>query len=344
MSTEEQYVKAPRSVFIDFFLVFITLSLFVCVWIYQAARDINRIKPQGFQPWLWIFVPLFLLPQFFALPKLTSALQEAEAELEIDTWSKSQDIAWIVSVIAMTILIMSTSVMSLSLFVEILIIYIWLAMFLLIGPRVNRVRQASSLPKTKLVGQLSNIEWGLAILGTPLFIALVWYGGLKTHFDTIEKLGANQHIDNAEYGFSLRTADDAWQRVEIGTLSDGTAVLELSGYSDQASIVVFIQDDIDSISEITQWRIQELKESWSNVECNEHRKLEEDGVLIRAQLLCMGRFMLDQAMQMHEILQLEDDIYVEVYAELSASKSEFQQHKANFINTVRSIQAIDKEE
>lgn len=330
-------IKAPRSAFIDYFLCVVTFSVFIMAWIYQAVRDVNRIREQNFTPWLWVFVPFFVLPMFFALPALLRAAKDCEAHLQLPSWSKGQDIGWLVSVWALSIGTVVMEYFAVSTLQQFMLLAVWLAALLSIAPRINRIREASTLPKTKLIAKLSNPEWLVALISVPIICFIIWFAGLQTHFVSLDKLQNNHLIENQALGFTLQFSGNSWHQVEIGTHSNGEAIMEFTGFDSNASLIIFEQEDRDNISPLTQWRVDDASESMNNANCEESRSFIPSSLYLRIRILCKGTSFGDDALQIHEIIQTGKTDYIEAYASYSAPGANFTQDSEAFLRTVQSL-------
>jgi hypothetical protein len=344
MSSHAVSIKSPRSPIIDLFLSCITFSVFLFVWLYQAVRDLNRIREQGFQAWLWIFVPLFVLPAFFALPILLRGIKQCEQSLGLSSWSRSQEITWLILVWSLSVGSVGIEYADVSILQQFVFFGFWLASYFLIAPRINRLRAASDLPKTKLLVNFSLVEWITTVIFVPVFAAALWFSGLSTYFVSLEKLEANRLIQNTQYGFSLQFVDDSWHQVEIGTHSNGEAIAEFTGHQSEASLIVFEQEDRDNVSRLIHWRIDEARESLSDVQCTESRSFMPDTLYLRIHLRCEGYSIGDPALQVHELIQVNENDYIEVYGSYSAIENKFEKDSILFLQTVQSFAPIAKEE
>ncbi|WP_371193385.1 hypothetical protein [Glaciecola sp. SC05] len=342
MSSTTHTIKSPRSSVIDFFLSCITFTLFTLVWLYQAVRDINRVHEQGLRPWLWIFVPVLVLPMFFALPVLLGAIKKCEQKLELNSWSKTQDIVWLISVWILSIGVVAIEYAGVSTIQQVVLYGIWLISYFLVAPRITRIRGASKLPKTRLYAKLSNAEWVVTIIFIPFTAIVIWLAGLSIFFVSLDKLQVNQLIENQEYGFSIQFSGDSWHQVEIGTHSNGEGLMEFTGFDSSASLIVFDQNDRDNISSLTQWRVNDAIDSLDQLTCEESRRFMPDSLHLRISLVCEGTSFGDPGMQIHEIIQLADTEYIEVFASYTANKANFKRDSRAFLQTVQSLSPMPK--
>ncbi|MBT1451558.1 hypothetical protein KJ365_11765 [Glaciecola sp. XM2] len=340
MSQAVKMIKPPRPLVIDFILSCATFSVFLCVWLYQGVRDLNRIRPLGLTPWLWFFVPILLIPAFFALPILLKKLREVEAHYELASWSVTLDRLWLVSVLGLSVASVAVEYSGMSVLQQFGVLGLWIFSYLMLAPRLSRVRAASELPKVNLYAKLSNIEWVVTLIFVPILALVIWFVGLQTYFVSIDKIQEQQVVQEQNLGVQLTFASGQWHQVEIGTHSNGEGDMEFSGYQSDASMIIFEQDNRAVISDLIHWRIDEAYDFLDDASCTESRAFLPNSTYLRISVHCQGTVMGDPSLQMHELVQIGEDDYVELYAKFSALDARFEQSEASFLSTVRSFSPI----
>ncbi|WP_395345093.1 hypothetical protein PN836_009665 [Ningiella sp. W23] len=335
-------VKSPRPVFVDFLLACFTLSLYLAVWLYQSVRDLKRVNQKDLTPWMWLFVPIFFIPLFFALPVFLRSIRECEEKLEIISWSKARERCWLFSVLALSVATIAVEYLGASSLQQLSLIAVWIAGFFSIGPRINQIRATSELGKTKLYGALSIFEWIVSIIMAPFLAFVLWYSGLNAIISSVQEFEPGQVYSNNEHNFSLRFDNDQWHQVRIGTYSNGEALMEFSGHNSDAYIVIFVQDERSDIGDLTQWRIDESFESLTNASCKESRSFLTNSFRLRVVVICEGAIVGDPAIERYELIQIDDEKYIEAYAYFNPTQTNFARNRDSFNATVSSLMPLSE--
>lgn len=341
-STKILKVKAPRSAFLDILLGFATLTLYSVVWFYLAIRDLRTLTTRHLTPWLWLFVPLIIIAQVFALPLFVSVLKNAEQKLAIKSWSKWQDWLWIIGSLASNIAVVIVNLIDVSLLIQLGSSFLWVVVLFSISGRLSRVRRATENPNSQSFAGYSIIEWLFVIVGVPFTLFVVWFGGLNVYMQGSSLLPRDSVISNKESGYSITAYGDSWRNVNVGTFSDGSGLAEYSGLQNNASIIIFEHENEDLITDTTQWRVEQSIDELSNGKCKESRTLLPNSLNLQVYIECKGKLIGDPMVHLYQYIQIGEKHYIEIYGEYSASNSVFTSNLSTFTKTIRSLVPIEK--
>ncbi|MCP5013166.1 MAG: hypothetical protein GY942_24575, partial [Aestuariibacter sp.] len=89
-------LKPGRHIALEFLLHFCTFGIYTCFWCVTATRDLKRAFNKEFTPLAWFWVPLVFLAQVFMLPRLLSAIEEAEQAQNLKGWSDWTNRLWLI--------------------------------------------------------------------------------------------------------------------------------------------------------------------------------------------------------------------------------------------------------
>jgi hypothetical protein len=343
MEVTSPKIKPARSIFFELVIACVTLSFYLLFWFYQAIRDLKNITNRDLAPGAWFFVPLFLPAQFFAIPYFIKELKAAETKLVLPSWPSWLDWTWIIANISLSLATVTIGYVVESLIIEIAVLLAWIIAVISISGRLSRIREKSALPKTKPFGPYSIFEWPFVVIIMALIIYLAFVSANKAYEQNARLLPDNTYITNDEHNFAFSLHGETWEQVEIGTVSDGSAVDEYSAHSGQASLMFFLHSDVDDITGYVQFRVEESKNDISRAQCEEYRTLSPNTYFIVVSLACEGYEYGDKSLNMYQYVQTSATTYVQAHGSFVASDAQFDNEVDAFKATFKSVALLDAE-
>jgi len=186
---------------------------------------------------------------------------------------------------------------------------------------------------------------GLVIVGIIALLVLVKQlgnGGLRDLIKGLNEIPADHTINNFENHYQLSLLGNSWRDEEIGKHSDGSALAEYTGLNKDAGIIVFLHDDVDNITETTQWRIEQSLADIPDASCFESRSLIPVSLNLLVYVECEGLNKGYSKIDAYQFLQTSQNTFIELYGNLSASKNQYKKQVANFRGTIQSLAPADE--
>ena len=338
-------VARPRAIVWEVVLCTATIGLYFSYYLYRLAKDLRTINGTPLSPIWWIFAPLFLLAQLFAYPYLMREMEKAESTNDLpQLWGTLGCRAWMIGMWAVTLLINISDLIPHSDSWFVAVFFIGVGLMATLHHRVNRIRAAHHQGQTtghdappQSPRRFSIIEWLVTILFLPaailLFTILLFpvqlFGGTK-----LETLQDGQQVLLDGHPFAITVSGDGWSQVEIGSHSDGTALIELEGVNSDAYFVVFEHGKDASLSGISEFRTELAKEEIFETDCEEYRQFIGDTTHVTSVLTCRGEFLGNSVVLSSKSIETEKGIY-ELYGQFITAKAAFVQHEDDFRNIAK---------
>ena len=334
-------VRSPRSLWASFILNFSTLGVYPCFWLVARVKELNSILDKKFTPWLWFFVPIFVIAQLIALPKFFKALTELENRVDPDSSNNSANRIWILLLVLFTIVFNISDKFELPGWTFSVSLIVWSLLFTYMQDRINRVKDdLSDLSFTGARTGFSVFEWILVI---PLFpIALLLAGYLIASpflVDEIKSLKNVKEYVDSEKLYSIPIIGDSWSIVETGTFSDDESELELKGKLKEMYFVVFRHDADDTFDGIARFRISNAQDGLGGNICNEERTFVENKLSVTAMVTCEGRYLGDQSLLLSSIIKTDKGIF-ELYGSLTSVRISYKANKGTMIEMARGFKPL----
>lgn len=280
-------------------LVVITGGFYIPFWLYRAGKDARAIAPErelaGPIGWFFSGVFSFCLP--YALPRLFdhfAAAQPLAPPPKRSLWVICGFLAFVAFAI-----VSLTDAFGFSAWWDLPGYIVLGFVFAQAQEEVNAVKtRLATMGETQFsyrtkANRYTLWQWlCLIVLGGLVLLA---YGYLF-YTDVLvsgTKLPAATFVDDSER-YSFDVPQSGWTVREIGTHSDGSALLELGGPGEFQYGMVFDHGPDSSLDSVTRWRQKEALNEASRVKCDEQRSLTEDGVQVKAIIHCQGRSMGDE--------------------------------------------------
>lgn len=327
-------IRAIRSPWWEFFLHFSTFGIYTCFWMVARIKEMKLLSRHPFKPWLWLFVPNFILVQLFACPTLNKHLKELENKLDIN-YSVATFRLWAVSLISVTTLFWVSSKFALPGWVDFLALIIWSGLFCMLSKRFNAIKHkcASKYDNIQFKGKSSGYSWKEWLVIIPMFpivLCLAIYSSVSPYLiQEIKPLTDNSIFASTENHFQLPIHGSGWRQVEIGSFSDGEAKLELAGEIEGSYFIVFKYTNQDTLNNKVRERIQIVQEDEPGMQCREERRLAPTEMSVITYVTCEGKSLGDPLLYTMTIFEHGDDLY-ELIGHLTAPKYSYRERADNF--------------
>jgi len=285
----ENKLNPPLKPIQVFFLSFFTFGLYACYFYYIQAKDLNAIQSEKkLKPWLWIFSPLIAITLPFSTGTMTGLYQKAGTVHGLKLKNRGRSLG---GMFLLTLVLGSLveKIWGEELLFTLIIPELIIAFLLsLICVDVNSYKLAIADTNYKSAAfKVPLLTVILACLGGIFVLAIT---GLSI-YELSNRL-SRDHLENGAVfthetlPFTLEPKHDGWGISEIGTLSDGSADLEL-GWGASITMIVFDQSQSD-IWTISDFRRNVIREADSDATCGEKHFLREP--LIRVtELSCSSK-------------------------------------------------------
>ena len=336
-TTDSITLRAPRSVWWEFFLHFITFGVYTNFWLVARVKEIKQLSGQPLKPWLWIVVPNLVFLQPFAFPKLNKILRQVESEAGI-RYPDSHSNLWLVAVFIVSAFFWFTAKYATPAWGTLVALIVWSGLFSVFHQRFNILKQR--LDHVSFKGKSSGYavwEWLILILYTPIIAFMLLYSSIFPFTLNEIKALPDQFTYTAPHdGYQLTVHGDGWREVEVGSFSDGSAEFELAGNTDNAFFLVFNNSTPVTVNEVIDARVAAITLEYPGIECQEKRSLAKEKLIVIAHVTCEGEYILDPVLQTITVFKNGNEVYellgTLIAPELSFPKlsSEFQQMAKEF--------------
>lgn len=326
-----QLIYAPRSAWLEFILTFSTFTISAHFWLVARVREIRRLSGKNFTPWLWFFVPSIALAQLFALPKLFNAMDDIYREKEGEPKDAWRPIVFIF-LVAGTIMLNVSEKIEFSPWVYFLALLLSSLAITVLQHRFNQIKVGlKDIPLTEIKSVYRVWEWILLVVGMPIMLIALYSSVLNPILVDSEDIPRDTTLIYPDQPFQLTISDKGWSKVEAGTYSDGSAVLELSGPLFGTYYVVFKHGLDNTVNSVSYGRQYSILGENSKTSCTHSRKFEDETLEVSALVICEGNFLGDPIINISKVIHTDQGIY-EFYGYFTGTKVSFRKHKDNFIN------------
>ncbi len=319
-------IRAPRDPKLEFLLHFFTFGLYTSFWLVARIDEIKRITGKPYIPWLWFFVPWIWLAQIFALGKFIGAIQSLEVDNNLPRW-RAWGGTWHVSVILITLFLQISDKIPIPIWTILLAFVAISYLFSYVQIRINHIKNA--LDGVEFTGKrkgYSIIEWIVLVPMLPIVLGLFGYLLISPLLIThLSRLPANSTYEDPQGRFQLPVLEEGWSIVEIGTHSNGEALVEFQGPIDELYMLVFLHDGGSDINSVSRFRIEEAHEDMSQSHCNEKRQFSDNQQSVISVVLCQGKIFGDPSSSTFAFIEADNEVY-ELYGNLSTIKYSYRKH------------------
>ncbi|WP_428820896.1 hypothetical protein [Microbulbifer sp. MCCC 1A16149] len=346
---DPQSVARPRAVGWELVLFIATFGLYFSYYLYRLTKDCRTINREPVSPGWWILTPYFLLAQFFAYPRLLRLLENAETRCQLPpAWGGWQK-AWLIGMWVVTLLINIADKVPNSDQWFVAVFFVGTVLFSVLHTRVNRIRSAywEQLSENPIPARRFHaIEWVISVVCLPvatvLLCVLLFYTQLFGG-NQLQQLNNGDIASQEGHPFSIEVKGDHWARVEIGSHSDGTALMELEGANTDAYFVVFPHGKESSLDQISAFRTEEASAEFMQTSCKENREFldggDHTGSQIMASLTCEGSLLGNKVLVTSRSIETDQGIY-ELYGQLIATKADFAHSLADYQSTEKGFRPL----
>lgn len=338
-------VAPYRSIWLEGLLTLITMGAYLFVWFALAARDCKRITGRSFTPVLWFFVPIICIPLPFALHILLNTFSDIEKDKQIPTWSTMHNLAWNLIFCGSYIGAYVVGELMESQTLQVVLWVIAFGMFLLLHKRINRIRRTcENEPMMHRFAGFNALEWAVGLLFLCLWAGLFWALGQLNLFNvnsTRIEPGTTIVVPDTNVHFTLN--QEGWDKVPIGTVTDGTAVFELRGPGAFNTMwyAVFTYNEHDDFNEIAQNRYTTFLDVMPGATCNATRSLQPGTHLLRSVVVCENVEVGDKQLYISHLIQLNKGM-AELVGYMWVAPLTYDKYRAQFIIDVEGLVADEK--
>lgn len=338
-SGSDQPMKAPRAWWWDFILHASTFGLYTMFWLVGRLREVRRLGQHEVKPWLWFFVPLFLIAQLIALPRLTRYLRELEQANRVPAWGASRYV-WITGVILVSAFFNVQERIATPLWTFVFAMLVWGALFTILEARFNTLKRNLDNPPVGDAGR--GYKWWEWLIAVPMvcvtFIALPYLSlGALGVYDIDELAGGEVYID-AEGRFQFPVPTEGWVRVSPGTFAQDEALLEVRGPAEDIWAIVYHYEGM-SLEELAHNRRQTLYGSLRRAGCEEFRQFSGDSLNVSTQITCTGMDLNTPSMWTTGIVESEHGVY-ELIVHMTTPAATYQRRKPELLRMTEEFEVL----
>jgi|GEM_PF-1483685 len=333
-------VRAPRSPWWEFFLHFATFGFYTNFWLVVRVKEIKRLSGHPLKPWLWLFVPSLVFVQPFAFPKLDKILCKIEGNADI-RYPDNRFNLWLAAVFLVSAFFWLSTEYATPNWLSLVALIFWSGLFGLFSQRLNTIKQ--QLNHVEFKGKSSGYafwEWVIVILLTPITFGALIYASISPFMlNEISSLPDQTAYVDPNNHFQLTVHGDGWREVEVGSLSDGTAELELAGSVEDAFFLVFKTSPPITLNDIVDSRIAFIQTQYPDIKCHEERSLVQGQLAVMIHVMCEGQYMRDPVLQTITAFEKGNDTY-ELFGTLSTPKLTYSALSAEFKQMAKEFQPL----
>ncbi|MDH5694898.1 MAG: hypothetical protein OEZ47_17510, partial [Gammaproteobacteria bacterium] len=280
-------------------------------------------RDKSFTPWLWFFVPYFVLAQPFALPRFVKAWNSIGKMHGLKPWNAWKG-AWYLCCVVATALSHASDKIEFPGWLTLLVLLFWCWLLICLQRQVFLVKQ--KLENVTFYGSernYSKVEWAFfapasALVGVGLFIIALQ----PLFFTHLKSFSSGDMYTNQEHSFQFPIVGDGWSVVEQGTHSDGSAVVEFQGRLLEMWFIVFSQGNDSDSSSISRIRFDELFDESDDFKCQENREFVKNSLSIFTKITCEQKIFEGKELYTFSYIETENGLY-ELYGYLSTTDVSF---------------------
>lgn len=335
-------LKKPRHWVVESLLIFSTFGLLSSFWMVGRVSELRKLSKVSYRPWLWFFVPLFLLAQLIALPKFTAAV--TKLGVDNNCLRKSNvtiNYFWVLAIIVTTALFNFSEKIEIPFVVNILIVFLFSMLFGLYHLKFfNIVKNMPDVSFKKRNMYLVLFEWLIIITVVPLVAFLGYESSVKSYFSKpLSVLNQNVPFVDTKNAFEITSYVDGWKRVSVGTYSDGTALHEFQGPLEDMYMLVFEHSPNTNVTEVNYWRLAEMKDELSSTKCDSRTYFEQESLDVVSFAYCDGKVIGDKAVSISKSITVDHNVY-ELYGYFSSVKNSFKNNRKDFVRMAKGFKKV----
>lgn len=317
-----------RPVWLDVFLNIGTVGFYTCLWFYRRTKEFNQCDHTEFKPVLWLLAPLFTPALIFALPRFVRTLNSIETRAGSPPWNAWHGL-WYFLVITLSFL------SDLADFYEFpegsltSMVIAWSLLFGVLGTRVRNARLTLTPPHRRVAYRLRLKDWLALVVGLYFFTFFVSFDLPGLFTNRIKRLQSNSAYTDQKNQFTLPITNQGWAIVELGTHSDGSAILELQGPLKDMYFMVFKNNPEQSVATVSSLRIESILDDDPDAQCSQIHFLSKKGDSVIARINCLSSLIGNPVNFQSTAIRTSTGIF-ELYGYLSSNKGSFEQYKNAF--------------
>jgi hypothetical protein len=317
VENEKLNITLPRSLWFDGLLLLVTVGLYApFLWV-GMVRDLRKLTNETLTPWLWFFVPLFGLPQLWALPAMNRMLGRYESQMGVKSWQQTF-ISWVVLTIIVTFgyafigrLEDDSWWLLAGMSAYILCILGWIH-------RVKRVKTADArIVKARDLKQSHWWEWVLVIVLTPawsILLLLMAYDYVNTEVLEVYEPGA-VFVD-AEYGLEFPMNSVTWSVISYDENTEALHSFQI-GQNELTAYIYHYEDR--ELNDLSKNRYFEIMDWDDSSRCSEHQTFLPGTLIAKTVLTCESAGLWGTNADFVSILDTGDDVF-ELYITVNQSE------------------------
>lgn len=303
-------VSAPRSVWLELVLGLVTCNLYFCFWMVARANDLKHMRSNHFQPWLWFFAPIIGIAQYIAFPIMFSELKLIEQDRLHRAWHRWWGL-WLVALIAVSILGVSPEFGLAPEWVFWASIVLFTGLMLMVHARFNSLKRHDQHLLIFEGKKACYAWWEWLILSLACAVwALLGYLAWQENKSVIASLPATYVHESSSPPLKFEVNGKRWRRVEIGSFSDGSALVEFADSAQTAYLLVFQHGANDTLDSVATFRFQDMQDDFpGKPKCAELRELAKDEKSVVSLSTCERDELLVKAFSASKLIMIEGRIY-----------------------------------
>lgn len=335
-------LKKPRHWIVESLLIFSTFGLFSSFWMAGRVSELRKLNKVNYRPWLWFFVPLFLLAQLIALPKFTAAV--TKLGIDNNCLRKSNGLTnfiWILAVVVTTALFNFSDKTEIPVVIYILIVFLFSIILGLYHLKFfNIVKNIPDISFKKRNIYLVFFEWLIIITVVPFVVFLGYESSVKNYFSKpLSVLNENVPFVDIKNAFEITSNVDGWKRVSVGTYSDGTALHEFQGPLEDMYMLIFEHSPNTNVTEVSYWRLAEMRDELSSPKCDSRTYFEQESLDVVSFAYCDGKVIGNKAVSITKSITVDHNVY-ELYGYFSSVKNSFKNNRKDFFKMAKGFKKV----
>ena len=331
----EAIVYPPLAPWQVFLLCSLTFTLYASFWMYRAASDLEKLDTEKRTKWLWFLSPLVGISVWWSVPRL---LERYDAVIGEERWAlKAIGIAALIFAGAFIISLANSleipGWLTAGAVVAVSGAFAWLQV------ATNELKRG--LPEsrfTRRAFRFSVVHWVTLITCSAILIT----GGyalyvLEAELGDGEAVPAGSFQRIPDHNVSLLFEKAGWERLAIGSYSDGSASAEFRGPTDDQWVLVYDQGPDRNIEDWLRFRRDAAENDEDmTLTCKEEVTTTPDTIDLVAMVVCSGDYWTDPAIEIYHLRSINGN-YWEALGHLSAPKLTFQSNSDALKKIIQSL-------
>ena len=295
-----------------------SLGVYLFFYLYVYARDMKQLGKDA-TPWLWGVSPIIGISTLFTIPRLASEFEDIGKANGASPNNKGVFLGALVFGCFVFSAISERISYELSLVLTVLVMPVIAYAVMTLTADINTAKH--QLPDeyfAKAPYTLTVSTWLFGVISVPFSLLVIFGTVSELMYLTKTNLDENRIWPVNGGGFKV-TNKSGWTIAELGTHSDGTAILELA-QPDNVWAIAFDQKNNTSTFETASFRRNAFMQEHPDGECKQRRWLREGTLELRSEVLCTARFFADPLIEIS--LSIEDsERHIEMYGHVNSTQT-----------------------